>query len=151
MTPNSPILIRPAAPDDLAVLAAIEAEVAPRPWSLQQFREELALPHAHVLCAHLDGAPVGYLDMHVVGDDAHINELGVSPAHQRKGVATALVTAALALAGERGCPAVTLEVRTGNTAARALYGAIGFTSLGVRRNFYESPREDAVIMQKEIG
>ncbi len=61
-----------------------------------------------------------------------------------------LMTHALSLAKSRGVKAVYLEVRESNTPARRLYEKYGYTALGVRKNYYAYPRENAVIMQKQL-
>ena len=85
-----------------------------------------------------------------VEDEAHITTLVVAPAARRQGVAPVVLTALLERAVARGADAATLEVRSGNSAARRLYRRFGFAPVGVRRGYYpdgpDGTSEDAVIM-----
>ncbi len=144
------IFVRPAAAGDVPAFAAIEAHIAEQPWSEGQFLEELSLPHAALLCALWENTVIGYLDVHIVSGDAHINELGVSVDFRRRGAASALLNAACEHAENRGCRSVTLEVRSANSAARALYRKCGFKQLGIRKNLYTFPADDGVILIKEL-
>ena len=88
----------------------------------------------------------GFCDMHIVSDDAHINELAVLPAHRRMGLARALVDEAIRLCRATRCSQLTLEVRGRNDPARALYASCGFAPCGTRAGFYQNPADDAVEM-----
>ena len=74
----------------------------------------------------------------------------VAPAHRREGIAKAMLQALIQYAAQAGMRELTLEVRESNIPARSLYTAFGFKNLGKRRNFYHSPKEDAVIMTKVL-
>ncbi len=144
------VSVRAAREDDLAALAEIDRLSSPQPWGEDALRPELSLPHALLLCAEAGGAPVGFVDIHLAGDSAYINELAVAPAARRRGVAAALVSAALDKAERRGFTRVVLDVREGNAAARALYQKLGFKSAGVRKRLYRDPDEDGLVMIREI-
>ncbi len=143
------ISVRLAKENDIAAIAAIEKEVADTPWSEAQFSEELKLEHARLLVAE-DAEVIGFLDMHIASGDAHINELGVTRSHQRRGVGAALTKRAIELANEEGCFVISLEVRESNDAAIKLYETRGLRAIGRRKRFYTEPVEDALIMLKEL-
>lgn len=144
------ITVRPACKADLPALAAIDRVSSPQPWGEAAMLPELSLEHALLLCAELGGEPVGFLDIHLAGDAAYINELAVSPAARRRGAASALIEEALAQARARGFKSVVLDVRAGNAAAAALYRGLGFKSAGIRKRLYRSPDEDGQVMIKEL-
>ena len=79
-------------------------------------------------------------------DEGYITNVAVSPAHRRKGVAARLLTELRIKAEEKGLSFVTLEVRASNEPAIALYRGAEYVEVGVRRNFYTNPKEDALLM-----
>lgn len=79
-------------------------------------------------------------------DEGYLSNIAVSPEHRRQGIAEALLKALLVRASARKLSFVTLEVRAGNIPAQTLYRKLGFTEVGVRRGYYEHPKEDAVLM-----
>ena len=108
-------------------------------------------PANHYCCAvTADGALLGYGGISLVADEAEIITVAVSPAHRRQGIARALMEHMLYLA-EDARASVYLEVRASNTPARELYRSLGFAETGVRKNYYTSPREDAVLMMRSHG
>ena len=108
-------------------------------------------PANHYCCAvTADGTLLGYGGISLVADEAEIITVAVSPAHRRQGIARALMEHMLCLA-EDARASVYLEVRASNTPARELYLSLGFAETGVRKNYYTSPREDAVLMMRSHG
>ena len=92
--------------------------------------------------------PVGFAGMTLLGDEGDIDKVMVDPAHQRQGIADALLSALFTQGDQLGATAYTLEVRVSNEPAIRLYQKHGFESAGVRPRFYEKPAEDALIMWK---
>lgn len=107
-------------------------------------REELG--KGIFLVAEQDGAAVGYVGCQTVLDEGYITNVAVSPACRRQGIGRALVGALASHARGQGLTFVTLEARASNAPAIALYEGAGFRRVGVRRNFYTAPIEDAVLM-----
>ena len=108
-------------------------------------------PANHYFCAvGGDGMLLGYGGISLVADEAEIITVAVSPACRRQGIARALMEHMLRLAADVRAT-VYLEVRASNTPARELYRTLGFTETGVRKNYYTSPREDAVLMMRSHG
>lgn len=128
----------------LAALAEIEKACFHAPWSAAMLREELG--KGIFLVAEQDGAAVGYVGCQTVLDEGYITNVAVSPDCRRQGVGRALVAALKARAAQAGLAFVTLEARASNAPAIALYEGAGFRRVGVRRNFYTAPTEDAVLM-----
>lgn len=128
----------------LAALAEIEKACFHAPWSADMLREELG--KGIFLVAEQDGAAVGYVGCQTVLDEGYITNVAVSPACRRQGIGCALVGALASHARGQGLTFVTLEARASNAPAIALYEGAGFRRVGVRRNFYTAPTEDAVLM-----
>jgi ribosomal-protein-alanine N-acetyltransferase len=82
----------------------------------------------------------------VIFDELHINSFAVDPAWRRRGIARQVLARVLEEAASSGVRAATLEVRRSNVAARALYEGLGFQVEGTRRDYYQEPREDALIL-----
>ncbi len=121
----------------------LETLCFPDPWSTDALAEELNNPCARFLTA-LDGnTVVGYLGCHHVADEGFIANVAVHPNHRRRGIARALVNAAIEQG--RSLSRLTLEVRESNAAAIALYQSLGFVKDGIRPRFYTHPIEDAGI------
>ena len=139
---------------DLAAIIALEQELFPDDaWTRQMFAAEFAQPASRrlYLVAEEDNTLIGYAGMMFTGGpQADVVTLAVDPAHWGRGTGTALLTALLDEAGNRGCTEVLLEVREDNPRARQLYSRHGFTEVGIRRGYYQPSGVDAVVMRKEL-
>ena len=140
-------LVRPMAPGDAAQAAALEARV-PDSWSEESIRETLA--EGHCCVAEADGRLRGLCLCGLALDEASIYAVTVAEDMRRRGVARAMLQWMLAHLADQGAKTVFLEVRAQNEPARALYRALGFTQVGLRRGFYRDPADDAVLMKKEL-
>jgi len=131
----------------LRSVVRIEEECYPRPWSGALFLSELAQRATRrYTVATIGPMLVGYSGLMIVGDEGHVTTLTVDPPWHRRGIATALLLDLARAAVRLGLRHLTLEVRTGNTGAQALYAAFGFAPVGVRRNYYPETGEDAIVM-----
>lgn len=128
----------------LAALAQIEKACFHAPWSADMLREELG--KGIFLVAEQDGAAAGYVGCQTVLDEGYITNVAVSPDCRRQGIGRALIAELAEQAKRAGLAFVTLEVRASNMPAIALYEGAGFKPVGVRKNFYTAPAEDAVLM-----
>ncbi len=117
-------------------------------WSIESIASQLDKADSYCAVAVDEGKVVGYIAFEAIADEGSIVELAVDSAHRRKGVGRKL--AELMLTSCSGVRTVCLEVRASNTAAKALYEALDFEAISVRKNYYDSPREDAVIMIKKV-
>lgn len=133
----------------LEQIQAIERQCFSCPWTLDQLRSQLS-DDRHVFLAAVaeNGAVLGYVGMMFVLDEGYISNVAVAPAYRRQGVADALISALMMRAEELGLAFVTLEVRAGNEPAKALYAKHGFVSVGRRKNYYDLPKEDAILMTR---
>ncbi len=134
--------IRQAQPGDIPAIAALERECFSDPWPADMIGRML-----DNFTVALEGEELaGYLALSSVLDEGNIDNVAVSPSFRRRGVADTLVADALRRSREAGLAALMLEVRAGNIAARRLYEKHGFREVGRRKNYYERPREDAILM-----
>ena len=134
----------------VAQIAALEEATFSLPWDEASIRAELDNPLALWLVWVEDEQVLGYVGSQTVFEDADILNVAVQPAARRRGIAEALMTALESRLSERGAERITLEVRASNAPAIALYRKLGYAQVGLRKNYYEKPREDALILQKQI-
>lgn len=133
----------------LEQIEAIEKQCFSCPWTMEQLRSQLPdARHVFLSAVEEGGAILGYVGMMAVLDEGYISNVAVAPAYRRRGVADALITALLACSEEWGLAFVTLEVRAGNEPAKALYTKHGFVPVGRRKNYYDLPKEDAILMTR---
>lgn len=116
------------------------------PWTIEQLRSQLPDEH-HIILTALEGEHLlGYVGMMYVLDEGYISNVAVAPEARRKGIGDALIEELMRRAELLGLAFVTLEVRQSNAPAASLYEKHGFTTVGKRKNYYDLPREDAVLM-----
>ena len=146
------IKVVPMTADHLEELEKLERICFSRPWSRKMLAEELENECAAFLVAEdaATGRVVGYAGLLVVADEGYITNVAVRPDCRRQGVASQLLEVFMNFAKGNRLAFLTLEVRASNYDAIALYGSRGFRSVGRRKNYYEHPKEDAVIMTKEF-
>ena len=140
------VKIVPMSADHLDEIAALECACFSRPWSRDMLKEELDNACSAFLVAEDEGKLVGYAGLQVVLDEGYIANVAVDPDYRRQGIATKLVQVYIDFARANKLAFLTLEVRPSNMAAIILYGRLGFRSVGRRRNYYEHPKEDCIIM-----
>jgi tRNA threonylcarbamoyl adenosine modification protein TsaD/ribosomal-protein-alanine acetyltransferase len=144
------VTIRPLVPGDFPLVAALEAETFPDPWTTSMFAAELAEPSRAWYVAEDAGVMVGYGGAAVfAAEDAHIMNLAVTPARRGRGIGRMLLDATLRGAARLGARRVTLEVRSENAAAIALYESVGLEAVGTRPDYY-GYGQDAVIMWGDL-
>lgn len=145
------VRIVPMNADHLDQVAELERICFPDPWSRNMLAEELDNALSAFLVA-LDDEDhvVGYAGVQVILDEGYITNVAVRPECRRQGIAGKLLQVFLDFAQGNQLAFLTLEVRASNYDAIALYGSRGFRSVGRRKNYYEHPREDAIIMTKEF-
>lgn len=138
--------IRQMEEGDLDQVCAIEEETFSMPWSRKSFRDTISYYHTLFLVAELDGEIAGYCGCYQSLEEAEITNIAVRRQLRGHGIGRRLLMELMRLGKEQGAFAYTLEVRVSNQAAIHLYESLGFVSFGIRKNFYEKPREDAMIM-----
>ena len=140
------MIIREMQEKDVDAVTALEASCFSQPWLRHDFEEILTNPNRIYLVAVEDDTLLGGCMMTDIAGEGDISNVAVAMEHRRKGVARALLAELLKIGARRGIGDFTLEVREHNEPARRLYEELGFQSEGIRPNFYEKPRENAVIM-----
>lgn len=120
----------------------------PIPWSYDSFKRELKNKLASYLVVIMDNRVIAYGGIWVILEEAHITNIAVHPDYRCKGVGETLLNALLDKAYARGAKEITLEVRVSNLPAQWLYKKLGFSEEGIRKNYYEDNKEDALIMWK---
>ena len=132
--------------EHIPALTEMDAGIFSDPWSEKNYRDLLGNPYYHYYVALKGNQIAGFAGMAVSLDEADIDRVMVAKDMRRLGIAGLLLEKLFELGGDLGVRSYTLEVRVGNGAAIKLYEKHGFRAEGVRPNFYEKPREDALIM-----
>jgi ribosomal-protein-alanine N-acetyltransferase len=139
-------------PDDLDAVMAIENAIYPHPWTRGNFSDSLGAGY-HCWVVECAGEIVGYAVLMVVVDEAHLLNLSVAAAWQRRGLGRQTLDFLTRLASRLLVRKIYLEVRPSNVAGRALYANAGFRQIATRRGYYPAglDREDAIIMEMHIA
>lgn len=143
------MMIIPMNKDHVAQIAALEKLCFTDPWSENSVASELCNPLSLWLIAEEDGIVCGYVGSQTVLDETDMMNIAVHPDCRRQGIAAALIEELVSRLKEQGSHILRLEVRESNTPAVALYNSTGFTQLGIRKNYYRNPKENALILGKE--
>lgn len=146
------LTIRELTMEDIDQVCALEQMVFSMPWQRDAFIEMVENKDALYLVVEVKKQPgivIGACGMrHIVGE-GDISNVVVHPDYRKRGIAYRMLSELLKRGEiQYGIEAYTLEVRKSNTDALKLYDKLGFVSEGIRKNFYEKPVEDAVIMWK---
>jgi [ribosomal protein S18]-alanine N-acetyltransferase len=144
--------IREMKESDLEEVLEIEKRSFADPWSRRLFRETLAFPHSvNFVLTGGSGALLGYINFYLIGDEAHMLNLAIHPDSRKKGLATQLLSHAIAFLKSRNAAEVFLEVRESNREAIDLYKKFGFQFIGRRKRYYVKTNEDALVMHLASG
>ena len=134
----------------VAQVAALESVCFSDPWSEKSVASELTNSLSTWLVA-MDGDKLtGYVGAQTCGDETDMMNVAVDPNYRRCGIARQLIEALILQLRERGSCSLTLEVRVSNTPAVKLYESMGFAQVGLRKNYYRNPKEDALILRKAL-
>ena len=134
--------------DDISQVAEIERQIFSIPWSEKAFRDSMESDNTIYIVAKENNNVAGDAGMYLSFEEGNITNVAVNPLSRRKGIGEKIVRDILNRAYEKGVRDVFLEVRETNSVAIALYEKIGFKEEGIRKNFYDKPRENALIMWK---
>ncbi len=144
--------IRDVLPGEIPQIEALEKACFSMPWTEDQLKGQLRdNQHEFIAAVSAGGTVLGYIGMMYVLDEGYISNVAVSPGNRRRGIGDALILALLKRCAALGLSFVTLEVRAGNAPAIALYEKHGFARVGLRKNYYDHPREDALLMTKYLN
>lgn len=128
----------------------LEKECFGNPWSREDLAAQPSNENAHFLVAANGDEVCGYIGVYELFESCEVANLAVKKEFRRKGIAKALLYEAIEGAKSRKREFITLEVRPSNTAALGLYESLGFEKAGLRKGFYSSPVEDALILTKKF-
>ena len=134
----------------VVAVAALEKLCFADPWSEKSIASELQNPLALWLVAVEDDVVCGYIGSQSVMGESDMMNVAVNPDFRRKGIGEALVIALSEELKAVGNTSLTLEVRISNAPAISLYVKLGFSQVGLRKNYYRNPREDALILRKAL-
>lgn len=140
--------IYPMGEEHLDALAELERVCFSQPWSREALADELENDSAYFFVAETGGEVSGYVGLMITAGQSYITNIAVFPKFRHMGIAKMLLNRLFNIAEKYGIEFISLEVRPTNTAATKLYSLLGFEEIGLRKNFYRNPTEDAMIMTK---
>ncbi len=143
-------MIRRMVDADVPSVAALEADAFSNPWHAATFHRILHRPGAELWVDEMEGEVVAYAVLWCVLDQAELANIAVAPKSRRSGVGGRLLDHVLQVVGDRGVRTVFLEVRESNSLARRMYASRGFQEVGVRRDYYDQPTEDARVLMLDL-
>lgn len=142
--------IRKMIEKDINQIHEIESEAFSVPWTIESIMMEVINKRSHYLVIDLDGEIVGYAGLWKIFDEGHINNIAIKKCHRNKGLGRLLMEALIAQSKTHGMMKFTLEVRVSNNQAIKLYEGLGFKEEGIRKEFYNDPKENAIIMWRDL-
>lgn len=145
------ITVKRISETELEAVAALEQEIFSDAWSKKGLEESLCQSHALLFGAWSGDILAGYLIVYCSPGEGEIVRIATSASMRRQGVAGRLLLELENVCEEKGIEKLFLEVRESNVTAIEFYKSHGFTEDGLRKNFYEKPVEDAVLMSRELG
>ena len=140
--------VREATSEDAPRLCEIEKECFSLPWSEKSLSDFIENQNTEMLVAEDNDGIIGYAGAYLLVDEADIANIAVTARARRRGVASKLLNELETALCRHNINSATLEVRQSNFNAITLYSAKGYEQIAVRRGYYLSPREDAIIMKK---
>ncbi len=141
------MIVRRMQKEDVSRVAEIEAKSFSQPWSEQAFLDACEDQAAVFLVAEDEEEVLGYAGMYVSFEEGEITNVAVNPVARRRGVGEAIILAMQEEASVLGVTRIVLEVRDHNEPAIGLYEKMQFSLVGIRKGFYDFPKEDARIME----
>ena len=145
------LIVRNMIESDVEAIATMESAVFSDAWTAKSIEDTDNQPQAFIVTAELDGKVAGYCIVYFVLDEGEIARIAVDNCFRRQGVGRKLLEQVERTCKEKGIIRLMLDVRESNESARAFYKSLGFEEDGVRKNFYEMPKENAVLMSKVLG
>ena len=136
--------------DHVSQVAELEKICFSDPWSEKSIASELTNPLSLWLVAVEGEKVAGYVGSQSVMGESDMMNVAVHPDFRRQGVAEKLVLELVVALAKNDNHCLTLEVRASNVSAISLYEKLGFAQVGLRKNYYRNPKEDALILRKEF-
>ncbi len=138
--------IRKMTADDAPSVAELEAEIFSDPWKLKDIFSYICMPDGMCYSAVADGKVIAYILGRVIPPEGEVYRIATREGYRRRGIAYRLLDYAVKCQKGRGLESLFLEVRSKNVPARNLYHSYGFREVGLRKNYYSDPPDDAVVM-----
>ncbi len=138
--------IRRSRPDDATAIAEMEQNIFGDPWGQKDIFSYICSERGMCFTALDNGEPIAYIIGQKIPPEGEIYRIAVREDKRQRGIGYRLLSYALKTEMGHGVETVFLEVRAKNLAARALYKSYGFNEIGTRKNYYQNPTDDAVIM-----
>jgi ribosomal-protein-alanine N-acetyltransferase len=146
----SKLTIRNIQENDIPAVLEIEQISFTTPWSEQDFLNEMYKKNILLKVAVSEDNIIGYICVNYHLYESNILDLAVHPDYRRRGVATILMDEAIRELKKKGCAFMLLKVRVSNTIAQRFYELFGFKVEGIRKKFYGTPDEDALMMMRRL-
>ena len=143
-------IFRKGTEEDIKYIAELEAKTFSDAWTEQSVRDTFEQKQAFITVAEDAGKLIGYCIIYYVMDEAEIARIATRDAVRRKGVGKGLLNYTCSCCREKQIERLLLDVRESNEGAIAFYQNYGFQTDGMRKNFYEMPKEDAVLMSMSL-
>jgi len=145
------MIIRKMEQQDITQLTALEALCFSDPWSISAFEYELKNPLSLWMVAVESNRVLGYVGSQTVMPESDIMNIAVLPEFRKQGIGEKLILTLIDELSQAGVTSISLEVRVSNAPAISLYEKLGFSQIGRRPGYYRHPREDALILRKELS
>lgn len=142
----SEVVFRKMIIDDIDDVFEIETTSFSHPWSKQSFYDEMKNERALYIVAIVEDKPIAYMGTWLIFDEAHVTNVAVLPQYRRLGIGQKLLKNMIDTVKQKGICSMTLEVRESNLPAQSMYQKLGFEAAGIRKNYYEDTKENAIIM-----
>ena len=141
--------IIPTTEEHLDRIAEIEALCFSTPWSRKSFADSMANEQViSLFTATLNNEIVGYICLFHLFEEGELLNIAVCPNYRKRGIAQQLINKMFELFKQKDITRITLEVRESNNNAKNLYLKNGFKPIGIRKNYYTSPLENGIVMEK---
>jgi len=137
------------AEEDLQEVCAIESVSFPNPWPETTFRGEIqnrTFSFPYVIVHKLQERVIGYIIYWLIGEEAQINNIALHPDFRLKGIGETVLRKIIDKLRDNGVRFISLEVRPSNESAQSLYYKLGFRLMGIRKNYYTNPQENALVL-----
>ena len=144
------LVVRKAIEADIDAIAALESVTFSDAWTTKGIYDTFCQKQAFIVSAEKEGKLVGYCIVYFALDEAEIARVAVDESCRRQGVGRELLDQVQQMCHEKAITHLLLDVRESNDTARAFYRDYGFGIDGTRKNFYDSPKENAVLMSMVI-
>lgn len=146
-----PIIARKMTIEDIDAVVKIEEDCFTMPWSKNSFLMEIKENLLAIYCvAEMEGQVLGYGGIWLIVGEGHITNVAVHSKHRGQGAGKIIIEELISQCKIMGIKKMTLEVRRSNLVAQNLYKQYGFILSGVRPEYYQDDKEDALIMWKDI-